>query len=143
MGLTWRDGVATLFMGAIAAVYVAFLNGTDAWLISSARGTTTAVLVLGIVGGCALSAVGEVYTAGRSRGGRAYRALATTCGVIALAAGVTGLITGGTVPLAVLVAATFALWLIATIRHALTAPAGPAGGRDTHEVLHPEGVARH
>ena len=38
MGLTWKDGITTLFMGAIAAIYLAFLRGTDLWLISSARG---------------------------------------------------------------------------------------------------------
>jgi len=51
MGLTWKDVVSTVFMGAIAAVYAAFLGGTSAWLISSARGTTLAVFVLGMVGG--------------------------------------------------------------------------------------------
>ncbi len=56
MRLTWKDAVTTLFMGAIVAVYVAFLNGTNLWLISSARGTTAAVMILGLVGGCALSA---------------------------------------------------------------------------------------
>ncbi len=56
MRLTWKDAVTTVFMGVIVAVYAAFLNGTSLWLISSARGTTAAVLVLGIVGGCALGA---------------------------------------------------------------------------------------
>ena len=55
MGLTWKDGISTLFMGAIAVIYLAFLHGTDLWLISSARGTTTAVFLLGMVGGCMLS----------------------------------------------------------------------------------------
>jgi hypothetical protein len=80
MGLTWRDLVATLFMGAIAII-VAF----------------TAALI--------------------------------------------GLITGSTVALAVLVAATFTLWFIATTRHAITALAGAAGGRDNHEAIHPRDVA--
>jgi len=51
MGLTWKDVVSTVFMGAIAAVYAAFLGGTSAWLISSARGITLAVFVLGMAGG--------------------------------------------------------------------------------------------
>ena len=45
---------------------------------------------------------------------------------------------GSTVALAILVAATIALWLIATMRHALPVPAQPMRGRDTHEVLDPE-----
>jgi hypothetical protein len=48
MGLTWKDVVTTVFVGGIAAIYAAFLTGTGAWLISSARGTTLAVLVLGM-----------------------------------------------------------------------------------------------
>jgi hypothetical protein len=47
--------------------------------------------------------------------------------VVALAAAVIGLITGSTVALAVLVTTTFALWLTATTRHALTVPARPTG----------------
>ena len=47
MGLTWKDAVTTAFIGAIAVVYAAFLGGTSAWLISSARGATLAVFVLG------------------------------------------------------------------------------------------------
>jgi len=37
------------------------------WLISSARGTAAAVLVLGIVGGCGMSAAAEQYQ-GKRRG---------------------------------------------------------------------------
>ena len=66
MGLTWKDAVATLFMAAVVAVYVAFLSGTSAWLISTARGATTAVLVLGFVGGCALGGLAEAYTGANS-----------------------------------------------------------------------------
>jgi hypothetical protein len=142
MGLTWRDVVATLFMGAIALIYVAFLDGTSAWLISSARGTTTAVLILGMVGGCALSAAGDLYTEPQPRWGRIYQGIATTIGIVAFTAGLFGLITGSSVALGVLVAATFTLWFIATKRHAITAPAGTAGGRDTHEAIHPRDVAR-
>jgi len=70
MGLTWKDVVTMVFMGAIAVVYAAFLTGTSAWLISSARGTTLAVLVLGMVGGCMLSAAGDLYRGPQSRAAR-------------------------------------------------------------------------
>lgn len=143
MGLTWRDLVTTLFMGAIAIVYIQFLGGTSAWLISGARGTTTAVLILGMVGGCALGAVSDLYTAPQPRWGRIYRGAATMIGIVALTAALTGLITGSTIALAVLVAATFTLWFIATTRHAITAPADTASSRDTHEAIHPRDVARH
>jgi hypothetical protein len=142
MGLTWKDAVATVFMGAIAAVYVAFLGGTSAWLISSARGTTLAVFVLGMVGGCMLSAAGDLYREPQPRAVRALRVIASFLGVVAFAAAVAGLASGSTVTLAVLVAATGALWIIATSRHALMAPHGPARTRDNHEVINPGQAAR-
>jgi hypothetical protein len=138
MRLTWKDAVTTGFMAVIVAAYVAFLNGTSLWLISSARGTAGAVLVLGIVGGCALSSAADLYVGTQSRSTRAFATLATLGGIIALVAGVIAMITGSTVALAILVAATIALWLIATMRHALPAPAQPMRSRDTHEVVDPE-----
>ncbi len=141
MRLTWKDAITTLFMAAIVAVYVAFLNGTSLWLISSARGAAAAVFVLGVVGGCALSSAGDLYTGTQSRSTRAFVALATLGGIIALVAAVLAMITGATAALAILVVATLALWLIATMRHALPAPP-PALDRDTHEVVHPETATR-
>ena len=138
MGLTWKDGVSTLFMGAIAAIYLTFLHGTGLWLISSARGTTAAVLILGMVGGCMLSGAGKLYQGQQSPTVRAWRAIATCCGGLALAAAVAGLVSGSTVALAILVAATGVLWFAATLRHALTVPPGSARSRDTHEVIHQE-----
>jgi hypothetical protein len=61
-----------------------------------------------------------------------------------VATAIVGLITGDTTALAVLMAATIAAWLAATTaRHAFTAPPGPAPGRDTHEVIHPEKTTVH
>jgi len=135
MGLTWKDVVSTVFMGAIAAVYAAFLGGTSAWLISSARGTTLAVFVLGMVGGCMLSAADDLYRGPHSRALRAWRLIASVLGVVAFAAAVAGLASGSTVALAVLVATTGALWIIATARHALTGSHDPARTRDNHETI--------
>lgn len=137
MRLTWKDAVSTVFMAAIAVIYVAFLNSTTAWLISSARGTAAAVLVLGAVGGCAMSAAAEQY---QDRRARTYTSFAGVLGAIALVAGVTALITASTTALAILVVATLALWLAATVRHALTSLAAPGGGRDAHEVIYPEKI---
>jgi hypothetical protein len=142
MGLTWKDAVTTIFMGAIAVVYAAFLGGTSAWLISSARGTTLVVFVLGMVGGCMLSAAADLYRGPQSRAVRAWRVIASFLGVVAFAAAVAGLASGSTVALAVLVAATGTLWLIATGRHALMAPHGPAHTRDNHEVINSGQAAR-
>ncbi|MGA2829529.1 MAG: hypothetical protein ABSF03_25855 [Streptosporangiaceae bacterium] len=141
MRLTWKDAVTTLFVAAIVAIYVTFLNGTSLWLISSARGTTAAVLVLGFVGGCALSALDDVRATAQPRWAQVLSAIASTLGVVALAAAVIGLITGSTVALAVLVTATIALWLIATVRHAFTVRRELVSGPDVHEVIHPENAA--
>jgi hypothetical protein len=138
MRLTWKDAVATVAVGAIVAVYVAFLTGTGTWLISTARGTTTAVLVLGLAGGCAWGGLAEAYRGAKSPAALAFTQMATDLGMIALAAAIAGLITDGTAALTVLVAATIALWLVATTRHAFTTPPGPTHGRDVHEVIHPE-----
>jgi hypothetical protein len=142
MGLTWKDVVTTVFMGAVAVVYAAFLGGTSAWLISSARGATLAVFVLGMVGGCMLGAAGDLYREPQSRAVRAWRVIASVLGVVAFAAAVAGFASGSAVALAVLVAATGALWLLATARHALMASHGPARTRDTHEVVNSGQAAR-
>jgi hypothetical protein len=128
-------------VGAIVAAYAAFLDGTSLWLISSARGATAAILVLGFVGGCALSTVGAVHAEARPRSARAFEAIANTFGAVALAAAVIGVITGSTVALAVLVSVAIALWLTATIRHAFTIPGGPGTGHDGHEVIQLEEAA--
>ena len=135
MRLTWKDAVSTVFMAAIAVIYVAFLNSTTAWLISSARGTAVAVLVLGFAGGCVMSAAAAQY---QGTPARAYTSFASVLGATALIAGVITLITASTVALAILVVVTLALWLVATVRHAFTLPAVADGGRDSHEVIHPE-----
>ena len=142
MGLTWKDVVSTVFMGAIAAVYAAFLGGTSAWLISSARGTTLAVFVLGMVGGCMLGAAGDLFREPQPRAVRAWRVIASALGVVAFAAAVAGLASGSTVALAVLVATTGTLWLATTVRHALMAPHGTARTRDNHEVINSGQAAR-
>jgi hypothetical protein len=135
MRLTWKDAISTVVMAAIVVIYVAFGNSTTAWLISSARGTAAAVLVLGIVGGCGMGAAAELFQGKRAWG---YTSFASLLGATALVAAVIALITASTVALAILVVATLALWLAATARHAFTPPAAPGGDRNTHEVIHPE-----
>jgi hypothetical protein len=142
MGLTWKDAVTTVFMGAIAVVYAAFLGGTSAWLISSARGATLAVFVLGMVGGCMLSAAGDLFRGPQSRAVRVWRVIASFLGTVAFAAAVAGLASGSTVALAILVATTGMLWLIATGRHVLMAPHGHVRTRDNHEVINSGPAAR-
>ncbi|GAA2216197.1 hypothetical protein GCM10009850_116660 [Nonomuraea monospora] len=117
MRLTWKDALATVAAGVNVAVYVAFTQGADVPIVDSVRGATGTILLLGLVGGCMLSAAPEEYERKGS-----YMAVASALGGIALLAGVVGLIAASELALAVLFYATIALWLMATVRHAL-APA--------------------
>ena len=127
MRLSWKDAAATMFMAINTLVYVAYLRGADLPLVSSTRATTAVVLLLGIVGGCALGQAGERY--GHDDGSeRAYVAVASLFGTVALLAALAGLVLGSEVALGVLFTATAALWLMATVRHALAT----AGGHLVH-----------
>ena len=141
MRLTWRDAVATLFVAAIVAVCAAFATGTDLWLISSVRGTTAVVLLLGM-GGCTFGSASELYRKAQSQATETVTVVESTLGAAALIAAVTALITGSAYALTVLATATIAVWLTATIRHLFTAPRRePATGRDAHEVIPPARTA--
>jgi len=139
MGLTAKvltmDAIATVLAGVIVGVYAGFLSGTSLWLISSARGTTATVLVLGI-------GAWVLHLLARTQFGSAEDLgwVAIMLSQVALIAAVIGLITGSTVALAVLVVGAAALWLIATARHAIgiteqmysghrTPPEDPGTGR--------------
>ena len=108
------DAIATVLTGVIVGVYAGFLRGTSLWLISSARGTTATVLVLGI-------GAWVLHLLARTQFGSAEDLgwVAIMLSQVALIAAVIGLITGSTVALAVLVVGAAALWLIATARHAI------------------------
>ncbi|WP_143591598.1 hypothetical protein [Thermoactinospora rubra] len=87
MRLTWKDAVAAAVTGTIVALYVAFLQGAQLPLLGSVRGTAGAVLLLGIVGGCAMSR-GDALTEPRSTERHVYVVLTGTLGVVALGAAV-------------------------------------------------------
>ena len=118
MRLTGKDLAATLFTGAAVGAYAVFAHGADVPMLSSVRGTTLVVLVLGWVGGCALSDVGDAYTGKQKT--PAMVAVLTTLGGVALAAAVVGLVTGSEAALTVLVLTTVLLWLGSTARHLAT-----------------------
>jgi hypothetical protein len=142
MRLTWKDAVSTTVMALIVAIYVAFLADAGWPLVAGARGTATAILVLGIVGGCALSSAAELYGKAVRPATRVLAVVANLIGVLALVAAVYALVTANVVAVGVLFAATAALWLLATLRHAFGRPAAAVGGRDVHEVIDPHRVSR-
>jgi hypothetical protein len=114
----WRTvmrATATVLTGLIVGVYAVFLSGTSRWLISSVRGTTAVVLILG-VGAWVLYSLAR----NQSLSARDVGRTATVLSHVTLIAAVIGLITGSPVALAVLVVGATALWLLTTIRDAST-----------------------
>ncbi len=105
--MTWKDAIATLLTGAIVTVYAAFLSGTSPRLISSGRGATAAVLVLGM-GAWALR---PLNPGTGHRTALDFAGVATMISNIALLVAVIGSFTGSTVELTILVVGTVALWL--------------------------------
>jgi len=118
MRLTMKDLYATITLVVVVTAYAVHLAGTSTWLLDTTRGTIGLVLVLGAVG-CGYGNAAELYLADRTPGVRAYTLLTGALGLTALAAAGYGLITASTVALTVLVGAIAALWLAATVRHAL------------------------
>src|ERR1022692_3752870 len=118
MGLTWRDAVSALALGLVLIVYAAYLQGATLWLISSTGATTAVVLILG--GGCAVCAAGDLYTRPQSRPFWIVSGFAAGIGLIALGAGLIGLIGSSAFALKILVMATIILWGTATMAHVST-----------------------
>lgn len=113
MNLTWRDGIATVFVAAAAVVY-------GLWILGAVEGLTSeavAVIVLGL--GFLASALAVVPGFGTlMAGSKAYMATASLIGVVALISGILAIVDGTETTLAVLVLSTLVLWGLATVRHA-------------------------
>lgn len=128
MRLSIRDGLATVLVAAAAAVYLPWVTGAamTAW---SARTVAAVVFALGFVA-CLTDQKEMAVVYGASREGprpsTAYVVLVSAIGALALAAGVIAMATGSAAMLATLAASMGGLWLIATVRHALTSGSGSA-----------------
>lgn len=139
MRISWKDAVATACVAAAVVFYGFWLNGAPLFGLTGSRTVTLVVLGLGAAA-CtsARSHLAVVYGAGDApRPPLPYVVLVSVLGVATLVAGVTALIGGGGVALAVLVGGVAALWVLATIRHmtsgATRRPSVGAGqgGRDS------------
>jgi len=129
MSLTWKNGPATVFVGAAAMLYLLWAGGTTVSGLSGPRALTVAIFGLG-VGGCytAKSHMETVYgVAGRTRPPLYYVVLASVLGGVMLVAGIVAFSGGSTAALATLTGAMLALWVLATIRHLMS--------RTTPEVI--------
>lgn len=126
MRLTWRDALATLLVGAAAALYGLWQTGT------ALAGMSTRVLGAVVFGlgwaGCMSDQreMASVYGArGRRRAPMGYVVAASLVGGVALVTGIMALVSASETLLAILVAATVALWALATVRHAITGEERP------------------
>lgn len=119
MRLTIRDGLATVFVAAAAAVYVPWVTGAalTGW---SVRVTAAVVFALGWAA-CMADQKQMALVYGVTREGwrlpTAYAVLVSALGALALVAGVIALVTGSAALLATLAASMAGLWLIATASH--------------------------
>jgi hypothetical protein len=130
MRLTWKDGAATALAAIVVVLYGAYLAGAQLPLVSGPRALAGAVLVLGFVG-CGLGGDAAQAATGRQRVLR--YTIASVLGVTTLIAGLVALFSGNGLALAVLVAATVALWAEATAFHLFSGPpaARPVVDRET------------
>ena len=131
MRLTVRDGLATLFVAAAAAVYVPWVTGAamTGWSVR-----LTAAVVFGLGWAACLTdqkQMAMVYGATREgpRPPAAYVVLVSVIGALALVTGVIALVAGSAAMLATLAASMAGLWVIATARHTLTSGSGSPSPR--------------
>ncbi len=131
MRLTVRDGLATVFVAAAAAVYLLWVTGAamTGW---SVRVAAAVVFGLGWAA-CVTDQKQMAAVYGAARGGRrppaAYVVLVSGIGALALVAGVIALVAGSAAMLATLAASMGGLWVIATARHTLASGSGSPSRR--------------
>jgi hypothetical protein len=125
MYLPRRDSIATLFVAAALTAYTAWLVLADHPGASSIRVMAGVVLSLGVAASATAVVPGFEELLHSSR---IYLVVASLVGLVASVAGIVALTGADTTMLAVLVATTFVMWVMATLRHVLLAVAlrGPA-----------------
>jgi hypothetical protein len=119
MRLTWKDGLATVFVGSAVAVYGIWMAASEVLGLTTTRAVSAVVLILGIAG-CyaARSYFGAIYGAeGETRTSVPYLVLVSAFGIVALVGAVVALIGGSTAALTTLIAAMVILWAMATVHH--------------------------
>ena len=125
MRLSWRDWLATIFVGAAAALYALWQAGVEVPGVSGIRVLTGVILGLGLA--ASVTAVVYGVGAGLLRAAKLYLGIASLIGLVALVAGVIAMASGNEIMLATLVASTVMLWIISTIRHGIVAESNGEG----------------
>ena len=118
MRLTWKDGLATVFVGLAVVLFVVWSAGAAVSGISG-RGLVVAILLLGIAGCYTARSQFETFYGvnGTTRPPLAYVVLVSVVGALATVAGIVAVIGGGTVAVTTLLLAMVVMWILATVRH--------------------------
>jgi hypothetical protein len=111
-----KDLRATFCVAGAALFYAFWAADVGVPGVHTARATGIIVLAFGFVASVTAVVPGFEQL---MRGSKAYLALTGSLGAMAAAAGVHLLFTGSGTSLSIVMAATVALWLIATMRHSL------------------------
>ena len=131
MRLSWRDGLATVFVGVGAVLYVLWLAGIE---VAGPRVLAGVVLGLGLA--ASITAVVYGFGAGLLCASKVYLAVASLIGLAALVAGIMALVAVNEPMLAVLVVATVVLWMMSTVRHVISTAEYPRSVRSSdHQPL--------
>ena len=113
MRLPKQDLIATAFVAAAGVFYILWLTGVASAGMST---RTTALVVLALGFAASASAVVPHFDQ-LIHGNKAYLAVTSLIGLVALIAGVQALAAASGAGLGVLMGAMSVLWLMATIRH--------------------------
>ncbi len=112
MRLTAKDGAATIATALAVLTFAATHEGWNVWLVGSSH--RSAAIVIGVLGIVACS-LGERVQGDTQR-------FFAVLGTVTAALAVWAIASGSLTPLSLLVAAVVALWLGATLRHAVGPP---------------------
>lgn len=118
MRLPRRDIIATVLVAAAAVLYVLWAVGAAPPGMSATRATGVVVLALGFA--ASASAVVPNFEQ-LIHGNKAYLAITSLIGAVALVGGVQMLVEASDAGLGVVMAAMVVLWLISTVHHSLLA----------------------
>jgi hypothetical protein len=135
MYLPRRDIIATSLVGASVVLYLLWLADTALPGMSSVRVTGATILALGF----AASAIAVVPGFDQLiHGSRLYLTVTSLLGLVALAGGLTMLLSASETGLLVLMVAMLLLWAIATVHHTMPVgretPVRPTTERPAHHV---------
>lgn len=117
-----RDAGATILLAIAATLFGLWQAGVDVPGFGSVRMTSAAIFVLGMFA-CGSGSGRDIYA--ETGVDRAIVAVLSVLGVATLGFGIAAMASGSATVMTIYFAGFAALWLLATIRHAVTPPAVP------------------